>query len=118
MSFAEGQRYKEEYRGTGILAPFHKIVLEALDPIEITADGTYTARASALYTDVYKIDDLYPPGEYCTYLLIENRQPVLYDFNLWEPGGIVLYKIDENEEGNYNGAGPFVEGWPGNGAHY
>jgi hypothetical protein len=113
MSFAEGQRYKEEY--PGILAPFHKIVLEALDPIEITTDGTYTARASALYPDVYKIDDIYPPGEY---LLIENRQPVLSDFNLWEPGGIVIYKIDENEEGNYNRGGPFVEGWPGNGAHY
>jgi hypothetical protein len=113
MSFAGGQKYKEEY--PGILTPFHKIVLEALDPIEITADGTYTARASALYPDVYKIHDMYPPGEY---LLIENRQPVLSDLNLWEPGGIVIYKIDENEEGNYNRGGPFVEGWPGNGAHY
>lgn len=113
MSFAEGQKYNEEY--PGLLTPFHKIVLGALDPINIVVDGDYTARASALHPDVYKISDPYPPGEY---LLIENRQPILSDSNLWKPGGIVIYKIDENEDGNYNRGGPFVEGWPGNGAHY
>eukprot|EP00980_Cylindrotheca_fusiformis_P003055 scaffold713_cov131-Cylindrotheca_fusiformis.AAC.13 len=113
MSFSSGQRHKEEY--PGLITPFHKVVIGGLDPISITSDGTYTARPSALHPDVYKISDPYPDGEY---LLIENRQPLLSDKNLWEPGGIVIYKVDENEAGNYNRGGPFVEGWPGNGAHY
>ena len=63
------------------------------------------------------ISDPYPSGEY---LLIENRQPVLSDEKLWQPGGILIYHIDENVEGGGNRfrGGPFVDGWPGNGLHY
>lgn len=91
--------------------------LGALDPIEIEYDGTYTARASASFPDVYRISSPYQDGEY---LLIENRQGILSDELLWEPGGIVIYHVDENMEGygnRYRG-GPFLEGWPGNGDHY
>jgi hypothetical protein len=101
----------------GILSPYIKMQIGALNPIEITADGIYTARPSALYPDVYMIKGSYPSGEY---LLIENRQPLLSDKNMWEPGGILIWHIDENAEGNGNfvRGGPFVDGWPGNGAHY
>lgn len=88
-----------------------------MNPIEITEDGVYTARASAYYPDIYRISAPYASGEY---LLIENRQPVLSDQNLWKPGGILIYHVDENTGGNGNRVrgGPFLEGWPGNGAHY
>jgi hypothetical protein len=88
-----------------------------LEPIQITVDGTYTARASAIYPDVYIISTPYVDGEY---LLIENRQPLMSDERLWEPGGIMIWHIDENMEGygNFVRGGPFVDGWPGNGAHY
>lgn len=89
----------------------------ALNPIEIKYDGTYTARASASFPDVFMISAPYEDGEY---LLIENRQRILSDKFLWEPGGLVIYHVDENMEGygnRYRG-GPFLEGWPGNGDHY
>jgi hypothetical protein len=91
--------------------------LSALTPIEIENDGTYIVRASALYPDVYKISEPYKEGEY---LLIENRQPLLSDEYFWKPGGIIIYHVDENVQGygNFYRGGPFVEGWPGNGAHY
>ncbi|CAJ1943433.1 unnamed protein product [Cylindrotheca closterium] len=115
MSYAGGQGYRTEY--PGILTPFSKMQIGALDPIEIKYDGTYTARASASFPDVFIISSPYQDGEY---LLIENRQAVLSDELLWEPGGIVIYHVDENMQGygnRYRG-GPFLEGWPGNGDHY
>jgi hypothetical protein len=115
MAYAGGQKYDEAY--PGILSPFSKMQIDALDPIEITKDGIYGARPSAIHPDVYMISAPYEDGEY---LLIENRQPLLSDANLWEPGGIVIYHVDENTEGigNFVRGGPFVEGWPGNGDHY
>ncbi|KAL3930099.1 MAG: hypothetical protein SGBAC_011913 [Bacillariaceae sp.] len=115
MSFAGGQTGRADF--PGILSPFGKMELGSLDPIEIANDGVYTARASALHPEVYKISAPYPSGEY---LLIENRQPVLSDLYIWQPGGIVIYHVDENTggHGNRNRGGPFLEGWPGNGAHY
>jgi hypothetical protein len=115
MAYQGGQRYDEAY--PGILTPFHKMQIGALDPIEITEDGIYDARPSAIHPDVYMISAPYEDGEY---LLIENRQPLLSDANMWKPGGIVIYHIDENTEGlgNFVRGGPFVEGWPGNGDHY
>jgi len=114
-SYAGGQLGRADF--PGILSPYGKIEIGILNPIEIKEDGVHTARASALHPDVYKISSPYPPGEY---LLIENRQPVLSDLYLWQPGGIVIYHVDENTGGNGNRerGGPFLEGWPGNGAHY
>jgi hypothetical protein len=117
MSYAGGQRFAAAEEFPGILCPYQKMKLGYLDAIEITADGTYTARASELYPDVFMISTPFEAGEY---LLIENRQPLLSDARLWEPGGIVIYHIDENTEGygNFVRGGPFLDGWPGNGAHY
>jgi len=116
MSSPAGQRNSEAF--PGILSPYSKLKMGVLDPILITEDGTYTANASALVPDVYMISKKYESGEY---LLIENRQALLSDSYMWESeGGIVIYHVDENTEGygNYVRGGPFVEGWPGNGAHY
>jgi hypothetical protein len=99
------------------MSPYSKIQAAYLDPIDIEVDGTYTARPAELFPDVYKISIPYEEGEY---ILIENRQPLLSDKNLWSPGGIVIYHVDENMDGygNFVRGGPFLEGWPGNGAHY
>jgi hypothetical protein len=114
-SFAGGQTGAPAF--PGILSPYNKMEIGGFNPIEITTDGIYTARASEYYPDIYMISRPYPSGEY---LLIENRQPVLSDQNLWKPGGILIYHVDENTGGNGNRVrgGPFVEDWPGNGAHY
>ena len=116
MSFPGGQRVGK-FQYPGILCPYHRMEIGALEPIEITQDGIFTARASAIYKDVYRISEPYPDGEY---LLIENRQPVLSDIDIWKPGGILIWHIDENVNGvgnTYRG-GPFQEGWPRNGNHY
>lgn len=85
--------------------------------MEINSDGKYTLRPSELYPDVYMIRSPYPEGEY---LLLEVRRPLLFDSNLWEPGGLLIYHIDENAEGPGNQVRGFPgqNGWPGNGNHY
>ena len=91
-----------------------------LQPIEITSDGTYTMRASELYPDVYRISAGYnrSAGEF---LLIENRQPLLFDINLWT-GGPLIYHVDQSAgPGNNDRGFPGMtnpDGWPGNGKHY
>ena len=98
-------------------SPWCKMQLGWLSPTEITADGTYTMRASELYPDVFKISAGYnsSAGEY---LLIENRQPLLFDIDLWT-GGPLIYHVDESAGpgNNYRGF-PGMSGWPGNGKHY
>eukprot|EP00980_Cylindrotheca_fusiformis_P003046 scaffold713_cov131-Cylindrotheca_fusiformis.AAC.4 len=117
MSYPGGQKVSAAENYPGVLCPYHKLKLGYADGIEITYDGTYTARPSELYPDIYIISAPFEEGEY---LLIENRQPLLSDKRLWEPGGIVIWHIDENAEGygNFVRGGPFLDGWPGNGAHY
>lgn len=87
--------------------------------MEITEDGTYSLRPAELYPDAYIISSPYPDGEY---LLIEVRRPLLFDSNIWDNGGILIYHIDENSPGwgNYNRGFPGMEGnsWPGNLQHY
>lgn len=112
MAFPEGPGYDEAY--PGILNPYYKMKIGVLEPIDIVKDGVYRIKPSSLEPSVYRIQMPYPTGEY---LLIENRQPVLSDSNIWG-GGIVIYHIDELADGNKVRGGPFVEGWPGNGAHY
>lgn len=99
------------------MSPHSKIKAGYVDPIDIEVDGTYTARPAELSPDIFKISIPYEDGEY---LLIENRQPLLSDKNLWSPGGIVIYHVDDNTDGygNFVRGGPFLQGWPGNGAHY
>jgi hypothetical protein len=101
----------------GHLSPWTKYQLGWINPTEITADGTYTLRPSELYPDVHVIASPYPDGEY---LMVEVRRPVLFDSNLWQPGGLVIYHVDEMAygPGNQERGYPGQEGWPGNGLHY
>lgn len=85
--------------------------------MEITSDGNYTLRPSELYPEVYMIRSLYPDGEY---LLLEVRRPLLFDSYIWQPGGLLIYHVDENAKGpgNQIRGFPGQSGWPGNGKHY
>jgi M6 family metalloprotease-like protein len=98
----------------GHLDPWSKIKLGWVTPKIISQNGTYTMLPSEYEADIYIIEEPYPEGEY---LLIENRQAILYDANLW-PGGSLIWHIDEKQEGNSLPGGPCLNGWPENGLHY
>ena len=102
----------------GHLSPWPKYNLGWVTPIEITQDGTYTARPSELYPDIYIIQQGYDVGEY---LMVENRQPLEFDANMWT-GGILIYHIVVPPDGYIGGneprGFPGQPGWPANGNHY
>jgi M6 family metalloprotease-like protein len=81
----------------GHVSPWVKMKLGWVTPIEITHDGTYLARASLTTTDIYMISAPYPDGEY---LLIENRPAIEWDAALRGGGGIVIWSINDNIDGN------------------
>lgn len=85
-----------------------------LQPEEITKSGRYTLSPSAVNPKAYKISQGFPDGEY---ILIENRQPLLFDEKM-PNGGIVMWHIDELALHNVEGGYPGKEGWPENGKHY
>jgi hypothetical protein len=95
------------------MSPWSKKTLGWVTPLMIESDGVYTARASATYPDIYMIS----AGGYADreYLLIENRQPLLFDINL-PAGGLLIYHIDETS--NDMRGFPGQSGWPTNGNHY
>jgi M6 family metalloprotease-like protein len=96
------------------MSPWSKMRSGWLEPIEITDNGEYFIEASALSPSVYIIRHMFGQDEY---LLIENRQPMGYDSDLWE-GGLLIWHIDDNVENNNNAGYPGLSGWPGNGLHY
>jgi len=108
----------------GSLSPWSKLNVGFLkQPIEITESGTYEARPSNDYPDIYSIKSGYTDEEM---LLLENRQPTGYDASLWT-GGILIYKIDEtrNHNGNHKHGFPGQidapesgQSWPSNGLHF
>ena len=102
----------------GSLDPWSKIQLGWLTPKPIQNIGNYAMKPSALEPDVYAIGQPYfPEGEY---LLLENRQPIEYDKNLWGDGGVLIWHIDDSagEEYNSQAGGSYQIGWPQNGNHY
>lgn len=98
----------------GHLSAYTKMLLDWIDPVEITNDGVYRLRASELHNDYFMISGPYDDGEF---MLIENRQPLLFDDGFFGGGGIVIYRVDSNTGviGNRNRGGPFQQGWPRNG---
>jgi len=96
------------------LSPWSKMQLGWLDPLVLTKDGHYFLGASELYPQVYKIQKGFPDGEY---LLIENRQPIRWDEDLWS-GGVLIWHIDENAPLQRYRGYPDMDGWPGNNDHY
>jgi len=110
----------------GHVGAWVRLELGWIEPTEITEDGTYELRPVELFPDMYIIKAGFAPKEY---LLLENRQPIVGDFDekFFSPGGVLIYHVDENiwdifesdtVEGNYPRGYPGQDGWPGNGRHY
>lgn len=97
-----------------IMSPWAKMEMGWLQPEEITKSGRYTLSPSAINPKVYKISQGFPEGEY---ILIENRQPLLFDRK--QPhGGLVMWHVDELSLHNVEGGYPGKEGFPEDGKHY
>lgn len=101
----------------GHLSAWSKMELGWATPQEVTQDGVYTLRPSALFPDYLAISAPYQDNEY---LLIENRGAFFFDEPIWGGGGVTIYHIDLNgyTSGNFNRGGTFQADWPGNGKHY
>jgi hypothetical protein len=98
------------------LTPWEKIFLGWLEPIEIDTNGRYEIRDSETTTDTYVIKKNYHlSGD--EYLLIENRQPKLFDEQLWN-GGMLIWHIDDTKRHMRERGYPGQEGWPSNDRHY
>ena len=90
----------------GHVGAWSRIELGWVDPIVIDKDGTYEIRPVEQYPDIYKITEGFSnPKEY---LLIENRQPIVGDFDekFFTPGGILIYHVDENIWDEFKSPGP------------
>jgi immune inhibitor A len=94
------------------MSPFTRAIAEWIVPIEITQNGYYPLQASEASSQVYKISQNFPDGEY---LLIENRQPILWDAD-WDGGGVVIYHVDENKADQSTRGYPDHDNWPAD--HY
>lgn len=114
LGFSEG--FSGEGHAPSHFSPWAKVQLGWLKTKELTNSGTYTIKQVEHYSDVYKIQQGFPKGEY---LLIENRQPVGFDRDLpGGKGGLAIWHIDDNKKHNRQPGHPDLPGWPENGAHY
>lgn len=98
----------------GSMGPFSKMLADWMKPIDITSDGTYTASPSTTAPDYYRIG-LGPSDEY---LILEYRVPVSFDANFFGSGGLIIWHIDRQAEGQAKRGFPGQSGWPQNGNHY
>jgi hypothetical protein len=89
------------------LTPWEKMSLGWLQPIEIKKNGKFTIRDSETTTDVYVVRNNFPSSD--EFLLIENRQPKLFDSLLWS-GGIMVWHIDNTVNGMRSRGYPGQEG--------
>ena len=96
-----------------LMSAWSKAQLGWITPEVVATSGTYTARPSCTYPDIFKISANFPPGEY---LLVENRQRCKFDIKLPGPG-LAIYHIDESSSFTNEGF-PGQTGWPTNGNHY
>jgi M6 family metalloprotease-like protein len=96
------------------LSPWSKIELGWVEPEEIISDGIFEIEASETAANIYVIRRNFPTGES---LIIENRQPLLWDELLWN-GGLLIWHLDDNQDLVQQEGYPGQPGWPGNGRHY
>lgn len=100
----------------GSMSSYSKMLCDWLEPTEITQDGEYEIRSSNRFPDAFIIRRGFPNGEY---LLIENRQPILFDAMLpGQKGGLLIYHVDEKKSLQAEHGYPGQPGWPRNGKHY
>jgi M6 family metalloprotease-like protein len=119
---ADGQQLYPPY-----MSPWAKMMMGWVTPVE-PVPGVNIVEASAKqdssHPQLYIIKEGFPEGEF---LLIENRQPIGYDW-LLPQGGLAIWHIDYGSKGTYNAfelnhrqakeGHPDQEGWPENGNHY
>jgi hypothetical protein len=81
-----------------------------ITPIEITQDGYYPLQATEASAQVYMISKNFGVNEY---LLIENRQPILWDADIpGGVGGVVIYHVDEMKIDQSTRGYPGHPNWP------
>jgi hypothetical protein len=100
----------------GHLSVYSKILAEWIAPKEIDAAGIFDLKPAETSAEAYRIT-LADYGVASEYLLIENRQPLEFDINIWS-GGLVIYHIDDAADRQEKLGYPGQDGWPGNGNHY
>lgn len=100
----------------GFLSAWSREVVEWVTPEPITYDGIYVLKPAETSNHVYQIsvNNFSPLPEY---LLIENRQQISFDKNLWD-AGLMIYHVDDAADGMKNRGYPGQENWPENGNHY
>lgn len=109
--------YGHDDSGTpGFLSAWSRSEAEWLTLQRISDDGTYTLAAAEISADAYRID-LSNYSVAAEYLVIENRQKISFDQNLWGTG-LMIYHIDDAADGMKNKGYPGQSGWPQNGNHY
>jgi len=111
MGNAWGADFSQRY--PPIMSPWNKIELGWIEPIEISKSGIYEITASYNTPTIYIIRDGYKKNEY---LLIENRQPQLFDKTIAQ-GGLLIWHVDEKAKLENDGSPNQVD-WPQNGNHY
>lgn len=90
---------------------------EWIEPTMINGDGIFVAKPTHEGLYAFRID--IAPGFALAdeYLLIENRQPIGFEENLWGKGLLIVHVDDAAQEQQFKGF-PGQNGWPENGNHY
>jgi M6 family metalloprotease-like protein len=101
----------------GHLSVWSKVLAEWAEPIVITQPGDFTLKAAEISDEAYRINLSGEDEEHAEYLLIENRQPLEFDINIWSEG-LVIYHVDDAAMLQMNLGYPGQPGWPENGNHY
>ena len=104
------------------LSAWSKVQLGWVKPIVILTSGSYSARKSCEFKDIFLIGNgtaNFGSGEY---LLIENRQRCKFDAKI-PSTGLAIYHIDDTAakyttEGYPGSRSNGQTGWPTNGNHY
>jgi hypothetical protein len=78
-----------------------------IEPIDIVQNGYYPLMAAEASAQIYRI----PLGFDQEFLLIENRQPILWDSDI-EGGGIVIYHVDDMSIDQSTRGYPGHPNWP------
>ena len=90
---------------------------EWITPTMIEADGIYVAKAAHEGFHAFRINIQPDYAVTEEYLLIENRQPLGFEANLWGKGLLIAH-IDDAAQEQLNKGHPGQPGWPQNGNHY
>jgi len=94
-----------------------KTAIDWLECQVVDKSGTFALEPAALSPSCLKIV-LVAADESMTgleeYLLVENRQQIMFDVDFWG-SGVVIYHVDEDADEQYNRGYPGQGGWPGNG---